>query len=280
MSKPEDKIYGSEEQYIDDLIRLVYKQDRLREEKEIIKKSEEPITSEQKIIKDRIRERMQVELDKADQQKAKAKRKSKIFRILPKIMEIAACLILVAAIGTTVAIAKDASFRSAIMQLLINIDQEEGVADIRFEENTDESFEVPSDWRGEYYLSRIPDGFSISYIDSDPEMPAVEYSSQDGREIHFDENSYNTIATQGIEETDYTEIMINDRLALMISDDNQEDLFYRITWSNDEKWSMLETVHMTKEETLELVKSVRKIIPRICKKHESGYRNCGIRFHV
>ena len=38
MSKPEDKIYGSEEQYIDDLIRLVYKQDRLREEKEIIKK--------------------------------------------------------------------------------------------------------------------------------------------------------------------------------------------------------------------------------------------------
>lgn len=262
MSKPEDKIYGSEEQYIDDLIRLVYKQDRLREEKEIIKRSEEPITSEQKIIKDRIRERMQVELDKADQQKAKAKRKSKIFRILPKIMEIAACLILVAAIGTTVAIAKDASFRSAIMQLLINIDQEEGVADIRFEENTDESFEVPSDWRGEYYLSRIPDGFSISYIDSDPEMPAVEYSSQDGREIHFDENSYNTIATQGIEETDYTEIMINDRLALMISDDDPEDLFYRITWSNDEKWFMLETVHMTKEETLKLVKSVRKIIPK------------------
>ena len=262
MSRPEDMIYGSEEQYIDDLIRMVYKQDRLREEQEIIEKSEGPLTSEQEEIEARIRERMSVELEKIDQQKAKEKRKSKILKILPKIMEIAACLILVAAIGTTVAIAKDASFRSAVMQLLIQIDQEEGVANIHFEENAEKSFEVPADWLGEYYLSRIPDGFTMSYILSDSEMPAVEYSSQDGRKIRFDENSYNTISTQGIEETDYAEIMINDRLALMISDDNPEDLFYRITWSNDEKWFMLETVHMTKEETLELVKSVRKIIPK------------------
>ena len=262
MSKPEDMIHGSEEQYIDDLIRLVYKQDRLREEREIIKKSKESLTPEQEEIKTRIRERIQTELEKADQKKAKEKRKSKIFRILPKIMEIAACLILVAAIGTTVAIAKDASFRSAVMQLLINIDQEEGVADIRFEEKTGESFDVPAEWHGEYFVSRIPDVFTMSYIDTDSEMPAVEYCSQDGREIHFEENSYNTIATQGIEETDCTQIIINDRLALMVSDDNPDDYFYRITWSNDEKWFMLETVHMTKEETLELVKSVRKIIPK------------------
>ena len=56
--------------------------------------------------------------------------------------------------------------------------------------------------------------------------------------------------------------MINDRLAFMVSDDNPDDRFYRITWSNDEKWFMLETNHMTKEETIDLVKSVRKIIPK------------------
>lgn len=262
MSKPEDMIYGSEEQYIDDLIRMVYKQDRLREEKEIIEKSEGSLTPEQEEIETKIRERMQAELDKVDQQKAKEKRKSKILRILPKIMEIAACLIIVAAIGTTVAIAKNASFRSAVMQLLIHIDQEEGVANIRFEENAGESFEVPADWLGEYYPSKIPDDFAMSYIFSDSEMPAVEYNSMDDRRIRFDENSYNTISTQGIEETDYTQIMINDRLAFMVSDDNPDDRFYRITWSNDEKWFMLETNHMTKEETIDLVKSVRKIIPK------------------
>ena len=182
--------------------------------------------------------------------------------ILPKIMQIAACLILVAAIGTTVAIAKDASFRSAVMQLLIHIDQEEGVANISFEENSEKSFEVPADWLGEYYPSQIPSDFTVSYMFSDSEAAAVEFKSTDGREIGFDEYSYKVVSSQGIEEADTSEIMINDRLALMVSDDNPDDLFYRITWSNDERWFMLTTVHMTKEETIELVKSVRKIIPK------------------
>jgi hypothetical protein len=181
-------------------------------------------------------------------------------------MEIAACLIIVATVGTTIAIAKDESFRSAVMKLLINIDHEEGVANISFEENAEEAFDVPADWLGEYYPSRIPDGFAMIDLYSDEELSAVEYDSADGKKISFDENSYRVLSAQGIEEADTTEIMINDRLALLVSDDTPGEEFYRITWSNDEKWFRLETVHMTKEETLDLVKSVHKIIPKNSKK--------------
>ncbi len=265
MSTSEDVLCETEE-YIDDLIRIVYKKDRLHEAKEIIKKSQEPLTPEQEKIAARISERIPAELEKADHQKAKENRKSKLLRILPKIMEIAACLIIVATVGTTIAIAKDESFRSAVMKLLINIDHEEGVANISFEENAEEAFDVPADWLGEYYPSRIPDGFAMIDLYSDEELSAVEYDSADGKKISFDENSYRVLSAQGIEEADTTEIMINDRLALLVSDDTPGEEFYRITWSNDEKWFRLETVHMTKEETLDLVKSVHKIIPKNSKK--------------
>ena len=262
MSRPEDVFIGAEDEYIDDLIRMVYKQDRLREIREITEKSEEPLTPEREEMAARLRERMRAELKEAERQKTKEKRKAKILRLLPRIAEIAACLILVAAIGTTIAIAKNESFRSSILELLIHIDEEEGVANISFEENTREAFDVPADWPGDYYPSRIPDDFTMTYIYTEPEMPGVEYRSADGRIIRFDENTFNTISTQGIEEVDVKEITINDRPALMVTDENPDDLFNRITWSNDEKWFVLETVYMTKEETIDLVKSVRKIIPK------------------
>lgn len=260
MNRQEDVSYEFEDEYIDDLIRLVYKQERLRETRDIIEKSEKPLTPEQEEIAARLRERIPAELKAADRQKTKEKRKSKILRIIPKIMEIAACLILVAAIGTTIAIAKDESFRSAVMQLLIQIDQDEGVANIRFEENAGEAFDVPADWLGEYYPSRIPAGFTVAEMSQYEEFPRVVYSSRDGKEIRFNENSYNTISTQGIEEADVSQITIHDRLALMVVDDTPGDSYCRITWSNDEKWFVMSTINMTKEETVELAESVRKII--------------------
>ncbi len=262
MNKQEDVLYAFEDEYIDDLIRLVYKRDRLREARKIIEKSKEPFTPEQEKTAERIRIRMRDELAEADRQETKKKRKSTILRILPKIMEIAACLILVAAIGTTIAIAKDESFRSAVLQLLIQIDQEKGVANIRFEENAGEAFDVPADWFGEYYPSRIPAGFTVAEMSQYEEFPRVVYSSRDGKEIRFNENSYNTISTQGIEEADVSQITIHDRLALMVVDDTPGDSYCRITWSNDEKWFVMSTINMTKEETVELAESVRKIIPK------------------
>lgn len=262
MNKQEDVLYAFEDEYIDDLIRLVYKRDRLREARKIIEKSKEPFTPEQEKTAERIRIRMRDELAEADRQETKKKRKSTILRILPKIMEIAACLILVAAIGTTIAIAKDESFRSAVLQLLIQIDQEKGVANIRFEENDREAFDVPADWLGEYYPSRIPAGFTVTEMSQYEEFPRVVYSSRDGKEIRFNENSYNTISTQGIEEADVSQITIHDRLALMVVDDTPGDSYCRITWSNDEKWFVMSTINMTKEETVELAEGVRKIIPK------------------
>lgn len=262
MSRPEDEYIGAEDEYIDDLIRMVYKQDRLKETREITEKSEEPLTPEQEEIAARLRERMPAELKETDRQKGKEKRKSKIFRMLPRIMEIAACLILVAAIGTTIAVAKNESFRSAILELLIHIDEEEGVANISFEENTEEAFDVPADWLGKYYPSKIPDGFTVSNMYAHTNMPSVEYKSADGRVIRFDENSRSTSSAQGIEEAETSHITINGRQALMTADDTPGDTFYRITWSNDEKWFVITTLKMTREETVELAESVRKIIPK------------------
>ena len=262
MSKCEDEYQGTENEYIDDLIRLVYKQDRLRETKEIIEKSNEPLTPEEEASAARIQERMKAGMKEADEKK-KAKKTSRVLRILPKIMEIAACLIVFFAVGTTIAVAKNESVRSAILKLLISIDQKEGVVDIRFEDVPEEGFDVPADWLGEYYPSGISKEFTVVYMSPYKDLPSVEYNSPDGKIIIFDENNLRTGGTQGTEDgVEVSTIMINDRPAYMLWDDTPGDTYYCINWSNDDKWFTLETSYMTKEETIDLVKSVRKIIPK------------------
>ena len=261
MRKKEEAYLGPQEEYMDDLIRLVYKQDRLQEIREIIERSKEPLTPAEEACGARVRQRMTAGLAAADRNRRRTKRQSGLFRILPRIMEIAACLIVIVAIGTTIAVASNATFRSAVLQLLVHIDREEGVVNIHFGENREEAFDVPAGWQGEYYLSRVPEGFEMVYMSTVKTLPTVWYETGDGRSITFDERDFSSAGTQGEEETDISYIMINDRQAVLVSGENPDEPYYRVTWSNDEKWFTLDTQNMTRDETIELARSVRKIIP-------------------
>ena len=172
--KHDESLRGLEEEYIDNLFRLAVKRERMNESEEILKKSQEPVTAEEEARLDQIWARAVAKMDEIDAQKKKEVRNKKIVSInafLSQAVKIAACLVLIAAIGTTVAIAKNDSFRSAVFRLFVTENTEDNTLNIHFGKDPTAAFDVPDGWKGVYYPSAVPEGFVIESFSDDPDLP-------------------------------------------------------------------------------------------------------------
>ncbi len=97
---------------------------------------------------------------------------------LPKIGQIAAILIAVFAVAGGVAIATSHTIRAQVMEMLVQI--EEQYTALSLVEDTNASFEIPSDeipseWGGEYYPAYIPEYFEASTAISFPSNHFVKF---------------------------------------------------------------------------------------------------------
>ena len=91
-------------------------------------------------------------------------RSARLRRIVPRVVEIAACVVLAVAVATPFAIANVEFIRSAVMKLLIRIDWDDGVMQMNLVEDEGAAFNVPADWPGEYFPSYLPEGLeAVSY---------------------------------------------------------------------------------------------------------------------
>ena len=83
---------------------------------------------------------------------------------LPKIVQVAACLIIAFYVTLSVAIAADHNIRVRVLEMIMNVEKQ--YTEISLQENNAKSFHVPSEWKGTYYPAYIPDGFVIEKISS------------------------------------------------------------------------------------------------------------------
>ena len=117
---------------------------------------------------------------------------------LPRVMQIAAAVLLVFFIGATVAIASVREVRVRVLQFLIQIEEE--YTELSLVESPEESFSVPEGWRGLYYPSYIPEGFVMQSID--PYFDRVYFLDASGNLLDFmelTEDSYTNIDTENAE---------------------------------------------------------------------------------
>ena len=166
----------------------------------------------------------------------------------------AACLVLLLGIAIPVAFATVPSFRSAVMKLIIQYDETEQLVNLSFEKDETSEFEVPAQWIGEYFPSYIPEGFVMTEIYDFP--ASVTYVSEDGGEISFFELDENTAAGVGTEGAEVSYIDLIGTSALKLADDKGMSL----TWSNDERWFMLDADGISEDEVNRIAVSVKKIL--------------------
>ena len=128
------------------------------------------------------------------------------------------------------------------------------------------AFNVPADWPGEYFPSYLPEGLEVTWRSTSVVNPCIEYTSESGMQVvSFDEASSNTTGVYGIEGAVISYMDINGQTAVVIETEhpeNEADYYVGITWDNGEKWFSLNTSGVSKEETIKIARSVKKILKK------------------
>jgi hypothetical protein len=172
---------------------------------------------------------------------------------LPRIGGAVAVVLLVCYIGLTAAVATSSAIRGRVMQLLMNM--QEQYTELSLVENEALAFSVPDNWKGAYYPTFIPEGYSLESIrDFVGEKDVFFVNSQSEKTIYmeFSEQSYTNLDTEGAE---IKFIMVHGNPGMIAFKEGE----YRITWSQDETYFVV-SCPGDEGEILRVAEGVKKII--------------------
>lgn len=250
--------------HLDQMIRLAFAQEAALLAQEWMAQSETPETPQEQERAERLLRRMRAQIDREERAVRRRSRSARLRRIVPRVVEIAACVVLAVAVATPFAIANVEFIRSAVMKLLIRIDWDEDVMQMNLVEDEGAAFNVPADWPGEYFPSYLPEGLEVTWKSYIPGYPCIEYTSESGeRVINFSEMGENSTQVNGIEGAVISYMDINGQTAVVIETEhpeNEADYYVGIAWDNGEKWFSVDTSGIPKEETIKIARSVKKIL--------------------
>lgn len=247
-----------QERYLDAMIGLAFDLDDTEEALRLSSEPDPALTPQEEEQADAILQRALAYLDEREKAARQQRRNSAMKRWIPRIIEVAACLALVLAIAMPVAVANSAAFRSRVLRLLFEADEEQGSMNFSFVEDPDASFEVPEDWTGNYFPSYFPGGFT--YWGMNPYMQSVEYRDDEGNQIFFREFTEDTSGSAGTDNSEVTYIDLHGTTAQMIDGDSLGIHTVTITWANDTNWFVVNTNDVNTEEALAVARSVREIV--------------------
>lgn len=183
-------------------------------------------------------------------------------KVLPWAVHIAACIILLLAIAAPVALANSATFRAKVMQLIMELDEEKGEAHFSFVADENAAFDVPEGWRGNYFPSYIPDGFTIYDYDPTFPMPFIEYRNEAADQLFYSEYSDSAGVVTGTDNAETKVIDINGNLAYLIDGTASDGKTHTVNifWQNDTKWFGVVAYDLSTDEALQVARSVKRIV--------------------
>ena len=247
-----------QDRHLDMMIQLAFMKD---EEEEIQKFLDTPDPTLSPEEEEEAKMIFQMAIDKSEKKERRKKIiqfSSAVKKVVPIFVQAAASIILIAGIAMPIALANSAYFRSKVMMLLAEIDNEKGEAHFSFEEDTSSSFIVPDVWKGTYYPSYIPAQYEIMW--SSEVYPCVELRKPDGGQIILMEMDEDAYATTGTEGGTITVISIQGKEAYLLDGINNGIHASNIIWAMDDKWFQVITYNIDTSETIKIAESVRKII--------------------
>lgn len=168
-------------------------------------------------------------------------------RTIPRIVRVAASILLFCYIGLTVAIAADSSVRIKVMEFILNIEEEYtefGLVD------TGTYMDVPIEWQGYYYPAYIPEGLTIRRFYRNE----VQYERSDGVQLDFSDIDASTSCAIDTENANVEFISINGYSAVLV----EKEPWISIIWSIDNRVLMINYTG-EKADLIRIAESVRMI---------------------
>lgn len=248
-----------QEQHLDVMIKLAFDMEDAEEVQQILNEPDPELSAEDEALAQAI---FANALDSSAKQRKKKRRQqyaANVRRVFPRLVEVAACLILVAAIATPVALASSAAFRAKVMQLLLEMDSEKGEAYFSFVEDENVEFWVPEGWDGSCFPSYIPGGFEV--YDFDPSFAMIEYRDASDNQLFFSEYDDSADLMVGIENCTVNPIEIRGHAGYIVEGLSADLVTHGVTlvWQSDTKWFCLTGFGVSSSDAIMVATSVKEI---------------------
>lgn len=157
-------------------------------------------------------------------------RKQFVLKTFPRTLHIITITLLLFFIGLTTAVATVRPVRLMILDFIARIEDNHSTISLA---NDIDYAVVPTEWKGKYYPSFIPESFELSYVDE--LFNIVCYTAKEDRVFQFSEYTDKDYSNINIDEENAFVISINDSSGLAIS--NGE--YTNITWYVDDAYLYL-----------------------------------------
>lgn len=250
MNKNQQNFDEIQDQHLDAMLKLAFKQADALETQRILEKCEQTGCEVDEKSAAAAYDRFLDKLAGQEKQQRKQACTVKFRRGASRFIQAAACIVVILAIAAPVALANVEAIRVKVMQLLIDIQEDH--TELSFVEDENAEFYVPENWKGRYYPSYIPEGFSLT--EQSVLARWVRYQDKMGVDIMFSEYDENDAVNVNSENAELSYVEINGRNVFVIERDDMTIA----TWALEDRYFVVET-GLSKEEALNIVRNVKRI---------------------
>ena len=248
-------ISALQERHLDLMIRLSFDMDDADEVQRLMDSPDPVLTPEEQAMAQEIFATAQTKAKHHSRTEKRKKPRQTAGHIAMRVIEAAACLILIAMIAVPVAMAASPTFRARVMKLLIEMNPDTQEVQYTFVEDPDASFFVPELWQGDYYPSHIPERFVLQNYD--PSFAEAEYQCGIAKFYFSEETDSANLLVSHEGEVGYEED-INGCPAIIFEGGSGSSAYCHILWSKDDRWFSLSSYALDREEAFRIARSVRR----------------------
>ncbi len=185
-----------------------------------------------------------------------AERRQKRRRRLGRAVQVAACGVLALGVALPVTFAASASFRARVLRLVTEATPR--YTALSLEPDEDAAFDVPEGWQGEWYLSRVPEGYVLETVY--PVFNTVDYKNAGGDRLTFDELDENAWTNLDTENADVRHVSVGGRQVMVV----EKQTVLTAVWSTEDRYFILSLIGADRapdqDQLLDLVAGVRRIV--------------------
>lgn len=260
--KKEDTAFASpRDQHLDALLRIALEQMEKEETARLSQSPDPALNAEEALGADRLFQAAWAAESREKKRRQGSQRKQKALRIARRAAAALAIMAVLALIALPVAMAASPAFRTMLMNMLVEIDQDRGRARVLIrtgEEARDfpdgSPERMPASWQGSYFPQYLPEGFTLS--DHDKASSTAVFTSPAGQTVTFSEGP-GPVPPKEIPADAFCILEnINGFDCPVYEERRDGGVRITVIWEEKEVWYSLVTENLEREETLRIADSV------------------------
>ena len=199
--------------------------------------------------------------------KAKRQKRRTVLHMLDRVVRVAACLIVAVGIAFPIALANSEAFREQILQLVLSINPETGMAHVGMKPAKEEQtanvprMDVPDGWEGLFFPTFLPDSLPLVRCETTrgDQVHSEAYYADETRSLRFEEqdnlDGWNVRAADARVLTIY----LHSVPGYLIDRQTEDTHEVSIIWSEGKRMLRVTSIGLPADEAVLVAQSVKKI---------------------